>query len=276
MTNTRMSAWLTRDPGGLSTELAGARGGHSTRDFAKLLGAGWSSSKISKIENGDQLITAADLEAWAEATGVSEETRTQWRDLLEDAARKRAAFRRHRGGSSTAPAVTEGLESAAAYIRVFAPTLIPDLLQTDGYATELARLAGDEVDREALHVRQEVLTTEGRDLRFLIGEAALRTIVGGAAVMSVQLDRLVSAASRHGVKVAVLPLMTTLTALPTLAPVTSYDDETVVDDGVKARHYAGRDAEALTTQLDRLWAASLQGEAARAVILDVIAELPKD
>jgi len=273
MTNSRMKAWLTRDPGGLSTELAAARGGHSTRKFADILGPGWSSSKISKLENGEQLITGPDLDAWANATNATQATRKRWLAMLSEAEIKRAQFRRH-GGASPTVQRNEGLEGDAAYIRVYAPDLIPDLLQTDGYAAEVARLAGTELDRVSLHHRQRALTDTDRDLRFLLGEAVLRTVLGETSVMAAQLDRLVSASAMSNVQIAVLPLASPLAALPLPGPVTILDEDAVIDDGVKARHYSGAEAAGVGVRLDRLWAAALHGDGARERILAAVANLP--
>src|SRR5690348_15657434 len=61
-------------PGGLAERLNGLRetAGLTGEALAGMLG--WSSSKVSKIQNGRQLPTAKDIQAWADATGHSEVT----------------------------------------------------------------------------------------------------------------------------------------------------------------------------------------------------------
>lgn len=44
--------------------------------------AGWQPSKVSRLENGQQVITEQDLSTWCAIVGASDETRSALRDEL--------------------------------------------------------------------------------------------------------------------------------------------------------------------------------------------------
>ncbi|RFU42803.1 XRE family transcriptional regulator [Actinomadura logoneensis] len=101
-------------------------------------------------------------------------------------------------------------EARADSIRVFAPTLIPGLFQTEAYARAILQTETpeDEVD-QALAVRmgrQAILARENPPyIVALIKEAALREPVGGREVHREQLDHLLELAGRHNVTIQVIP-----------------------------------------------------------------------
>ncbi|MBO4205650.1 DUF5753 domain-containing protein [Micromonospora echinofusca] len=108
-----------------------------------------------------------------------------------------------------------GLESAAAYLREYAESLIPGLLQTREYAHGLFR-SGSPVsveDRERtvqvrLH-RQTMLTRrlpKAPKLEVVLSEFVLRRPVGGAAVMTGQLAHLLTVAELPNVSLRVVPV----------------------------------------------------------------------
>jgi hypothetical protein len=275
MPNTRMKAWLTR-PGGLASELAAARGTLSMRQMASALGPGWTSSKVSKLENGDQLITDSELSAWIAATQADEAVRERWFELLAEAQQKRSLFRRRRPPVGDSEHLPEALEREAGHITVISPYAIPELLQTKEYAGRLAdeHAAADFVAAwKRVAARQAYLTESEKTFDFLIPEAALRMVPGSTEVMAGQLDRLISAGAMGNVNVRVLALLTPLPTFPLPGSVAMYDDEVLIDDGVEARHYTGSDAEAIADRLNVLWESAATGQAARSLILAAVADL---
>ena len=79
------------------------------------------------------------------------------------------------------------LEATASKIRIYEAQRVPELLQTQDYAAETAgpALAG------AIVARQEAaLGDPGREITVVTGEAALRQVTGGCAVMRGQLASL--------------------------------------------------------------------------------------
>jgi transcriptional regulator with XRE-family HTH domain len=108
-----------------------------------------------------------------------------------------------------------GLESAAAHLRRYDESLVPELLQTREYAEALPRPGGRHDPGRweqgvALRLRRQAQLTRRQPrpakLTALVNEAALRRPVGGPAVMSGQFDRLLEVAGLATVTLRVLPL----------------------------------------------------------------------
>ncbi|WP_326553160.1 helix-turn-helix domain-containing protein [Micromonospora sp. NBC_01813] len=103
------------------------------------------------------------------------------------------------------------LEREALMLRWFEALVVPGLLQTEAYATAVlteAGLRGSTAERVAARLaRQEVLRRKDPVLRFLavIDQAVLTRPVGGPAVMSEQLDAILTACALPNVSVQVVP-----------------------------------------------------------------------
>lgn len=104
-------------------------------------------------------------------------------------------------------------ESDACALREYQSLYLPGLLQTEDYARELIKgllrmATTEEVEQrvEARMQRQRLLTGEN-PLRVwaIVDEAAVRRLVGGAAVMRAQLQRLVTEAAAPHVTFQVVP-----------------------------------------------------------------------
>jgi transcriptional regulator with XRE-family HTH domain len=161
-------------------------------------------SKISRIETGQRGIRAKELRELLTEYGVPES---------EQAALLAVAHRgRQHGWWENYPDVLSDagqdyviMEAAATEILAYDSHQIPDLLQTCEYARAVAAAdpacAGEEQRAHAVEVkltRQRVVLAERRPrLEFVIAEAALHQVVGGAAVMRPQLARLASLARAH-------------------------------------------------------------------------------
>ncbi|NMO57599.1 helix-turn-helix domain-containing protein [Actinoplanes sp. TBRC 11911] len=106
-----------------------------------------------------------------------------------------------------------GMESEASVIRTYECQMIPGLLQTEEYARS-AIMGGpipvrpDEGERQvSLRMeRQAILTSEDPPLlRVVVDEGAVRRLVGGAAVMKAQIDRLIEVSESANVQILMLP-----------------------------------------------------------------------
>jgi transcriptional regulator with XRE-family HTH domain len=244
---------------------------------------GWPASKVSRLENGRQTATVADVQAWASATGTGP-GRTF--ELIEDLRSLRVEYatwqRQLRDGFAPRQRVGRLLEDNTATLRNFQPELIPGLLQTADYARALFRglavIRGQRDVEAAVHERlrrQEVLYEQGRELRFLITEAALRARICPPGVHRAQLDRLLVLAGLETVHLAVLPWST---ELPT---VTShgfdvFDDRLVLVETLNAE-LALREPDdiALYARLFELyWDVASHGERASSLITRIALELP--
>jgi transcriptional regulator with XRE-family HTH domain len=186
--------------------------GLSATDLARL--NGWQPSKVSKIEHGRQTPSEEDLRAWCEhcralsqlpdliAAVRSIETQfAEWRRIMRSGTRRRQ------------------LSSAAVYdkarlFRIYEPAVIPGLLQTREYAEavlstfiDFVHVPDDAGEGAAARMeRQKVLTHGDRHFHMVIGEQALHTDVGGAEVMAMQLERLLTSLQLPRVRLGLIPV----------------------------------------------------------------------
>jgi len=175
---------------------------------------GWLSSKVSKIEHGKQTPSEDDLRAWCEncralpdlpdliAAVRSIETQfAEWRRII------RSGIRRRQQASATVYERTR-------LFRIYEPAVVPGLLQTHDYAVAVLstsinffRVPDDAKDSATARLdRQRVLTHGDRHFHMLLGEQALRTNVGGAEVMTAQLEHLLAVLKLPRLRLGVIPI----------------------------------------------------------------------
>ncbi len=174
---------------------------------------GISQSKVSRIELGQSVPSAADVDRWAKQTGASEQQRLTLLELTETAATEAVAWRRRmRRGLVGLQEETAELEATAGTIRVFNPMLVPGLLQTPGYARAVYQAAhptGQPDLAEAIEARlrrQAILYKEDKRFEFVLTEAGLRTRLGPPELLLEQLGRLTVAATLPNVALGIIPL----------------------------------------------------------------------
>ncbi|MFD8967733.1 helix-turn-helix domain-containing protein [Streptomyces sp. NPDC059568] len=182
------------------------------KDLAERLN--WPRSKVSRLENGKQTATEADVEAWAlavERPDVVGELKGRTRSL-ETSYRswKRQLATGHR-------AVQEShvlQEAQAETIHIFESGIIPGIFQTPEYArgvlTDVSNRLGTPRDIEegvrARMKRQDVLYQPGHHFHALVWEAALHVVRCAPEAMAAQLDRLGSLIGLDTVTLGVIPL----------------------------------------------------------------------
>jgi transcriptional regulator with XRE-family HTH domain len=173
---------------------------------------GWSASKVSRIETG-QAVGTDDLGRLLDLYQVAGFDR----DALNHLAR---SVEEHRRGWWDAYADTLGhgyaemikLEAGAKSERQYVPTLVPGLLQTATYATEIIRsslldAAEDEIRQRVLvrAKRQGELTKDDPlELAVVLDEAVLRREVGTPELMKEQLSYLAEMAELPNITLQVL------------------------------------------------------------------------
>lgn len=178
---------------------------------------GWLPSKVSKIENGKQTPSPADLTAWTGATGHPEADETLGAELAALESFYRDWRRQLRAGMRFRQAESLTLEACTRWLRVWEPNYVPGLLQTPDYARirlqQGASLYGAPNDIEAAVAvrmdRQKVLQLPTKRFDFLVAERALRD--GNAAppeVMAGQLDKLMVATSQTSLHIGIVPATT--------------------------------------------------------------------
>jgi transcriptional regulator with XRE-family HTH domain len=172
-------------------------------------------SKIGDLETGRSGPKPIELAALLDRYGVTGEEREE---LIEFA--RMSQTRRPRGGHWVTIPVSHrrflDLERQATSAIFYSGEIIPGMLQTEGYARALLRWNNwepPEVLERFLKLRLERGAALSRldrpPLRLwcILGEAALRSGVGGAAVMREQLEHLITMAELHeNVVIQVLPL----------------------------------------------------------------------
>lgn len=175
--------------------------------------AGWLSSKVSKIEHGKQTPSEDDLRVWCEhchaldelpdltAAVRSIETQfSEWRRIM------RSGTRRRQQASAT-------VYERARLFRIYEPSVVPGLLQTRDYAVavlasfiDFVRVPDDaEAGAAARLERQRVLTHGDRRFHMVLGEQALHTNVGGAEIMTGQLEHLLTVLRMPRLRLGVIP-----------------------------------------------------------------------
>jgi transcriptional regulator with XRE-family HTH domain len=203
--------------------------------FAARLGDGWGQPKVSKIETGKQLPSAADVEAWAAATGAEA---AELLELLDRARIEYASFRERYTELAGADRLQDAIAAAeisATRIAHYEPTLVPGILQTADYARELLHLpsgpaqsGADEAEISRMIAsrlrRQAILYETGREITILMSEGALRTRLATAATMHAQREHIARLAETlTTATVAVVPF-----AAP--APIATLNGWVLTDD----------------------------------------------
>ncbi|MFF5720918.1 Scr1 family TA system antitoxin-like transcriptional regulator [Streptomyces buecherae] len=183
--------------------------GKSLADAAAELGK--HTMTVRRIEAAETALDIGQIETLLRLYGVP--PREIDATLTQVAAASRAGWwHRHRAAMSPGQHRWIGIESSASFIRLWHPTLVPDVLRTARYAAALHALcpgpstaSSDEVVAFLL-ARQQRLCERGVRVWALLGEAALHAVVGDAEVMAEQRQALREAARRPGCTVQVMPL----------------------------------------------------------------------
>jgi transcriptional regulator with XRE-family HTH domain len=185
--------------------------GLSTTEVAEQLG--WSHSKVSRIETAKSPVTATDVQALLDHYEVPDPEAEALLRLAREA-KQRGWWHSY---SEVLPEWFEsylGLEAEASKISSYEPLVIPGLLQTENYATAVLgahalRTTPDEIERsvELRRARQSRLNRDGDPivLDVVIGEAALRQLVGGPGVMVEQMKHLLEVQKLPNITIRVLP-----------------------------------------------------------------------
>jgi transcriptional regulator with XRE-family HTH domain len=247
---------------------------------------GWVQSKVSRIERGRQAVSEEEASAWAEAVGADGETTAT---LLSEVRTVRAEYASWRKGLSTGHARQQELievDARASLIRNFEVGVMPGLLQTAEYAryrfaenVEVHGAPGEDLD-DAVRIRmqrQQILYDSSKQLKFVVTESVLRTLLCPAQVMRGQLDRLLALIGMNHVEFGVIPLGARMPVAPMhgfvmfdedLVIVETFGAEMMLRDTSEARGY-----EQVFAQLREV---ASQGEDARALIGEALRVLPKE
>ncbi len=170
---------------------------------------GISQSKISKIETGKVLPSAADVERILTALGLGGERTAELITLARLANTEfqsvRAALQR---GLHQKQRELAALEADSQHIRFFLPLMITGLLQTPEYArASLANFPGDHPRAIAKRLdRQAALYNPAKRFTFVLTEAAVRWQLCEPRVMAVQMGRLASLSELPNIRLGIIRL----------------------------------------------------------------------
>jgi hypothetical protein len=171
-----------------------------------------SASKISRVETGRVSVSPWDVRDMLDLYDVPGEQRESLVQLARDS-RQKGWWHAYSDTMMPQFATYLGLESAASEIRIYEVNLIPGLLQTEDYARAVIRAGmmnspSEDVERSvALRMARQPAVTRDDPPKVwaVMDEAALRRRVGGAGLMRMQLEHLLTQAQLPNVAVQVIP-----------------------------------------------------------------------
>lgn len=187
------------------------RSGMSVADVAQRLLI--SPAKLSRLETGARPPQLRDVRDLCTLYEVPSTVVTELMTLARQA-REPGWWQRYDVIAETNTFV--GLEASAVSAYSFESSVIPGLLQTEGYAATvvktLAPMFPGVTAQPVVDLRRErqerLLVEGGPELWFIVDEAALRRQIGGRAVMKEQLTSLLAATEIPNVTLQVLPFDT--------------------------------------------------------------------
>jgi transcriptional regulator with XRE-family HTH domain len=260
---------IRRDAGLTARALASATGQHYSR--------------VSKIENGVQSPTDADVRAWCRACDADGEVP----DLLASLRSVESAYKEFRresraGMKRVVGSHTPDLYDRTTVFRIYEHNVIPGLFQTPAYCAAMLSFwmkfleAPDDVEAAvaARMQRQQVLYRKGATFVVVLEEQALRTFFDTAETQLGQLDRLLALMSLPSVSLGIVPLMTERAAVGSTG-FWIFDDTLVALETPTASIAVDRPGEiALYVRMfDVLKGPARTGAAARELILQVMREM---
>ncbi|MEV6902487.1 helix-turn-helix transcriptional regulator [Amycolatopsis sp. NPDC051372] len=185
--------------------------GVSGRALAKLIGR--DSGLISRWENGERRCSPENLEAIIEALEIEGDEAGELLDLADVSSRQQAGqwlavTLPERRAQMAALLAAERTATAVTHV---APLLIPGVLQTSDVIRTIMVEGGapeNEIDeRVAMRIGRRELITRRRpaELDVLLGEAAIRHLIGGRQVMADQLRYLSEMTELPNVEIRIVP-----------------------------------------------------------------------
>ncbi|MGI5408746.1 helix-turn-helix domain-containing protein [Streptomyces chartreusis] len=245
---------------------------------------GWHHAKTSRIENARTAPTATDIRKWCQACDAvgeaealvaqavhAESLYTEWRTEV-------------RAGLKALQASEPRLFQGTGLFRIYSSTLVPGLLQTEGYAAGVlgisARFRNLPIDDSAEAARARVdrsriIHEPGHRFVFVVEEDALRHQICGTEEMAAQLGHLLTAGALPQVSLGIIPMGARRRAQWPRETFHMYDDRMVSVELVSARVKITQPSEiALYLRaFEQLRADAAYGADARSLILRAIEAL---
>lgn len=243
---------------------------------------GWTHPKTSRLENARTPPTPDDIRRWCHACGADD----QADDIIAQSRDAETAYMEWRrqvsAGLKRLQDSYVDLYQATELFRIYTPTLVPGLLQTEGYAravlsgvAELYEAPNDVAQAAAARVqRNQIIHQPGHRFVIVIEESTLHYRMGNADSMAAQLGYLLTAGALPAVSLGVIPSTVQRTLWPQeLFHV--YDDQLVSVELMSARVRVTQPSEVALylRAFEQLRSMAVYGADARSLILRAIEAL---
>ncbi|MFG2794004.1 Scr1 family TA system antitoxin-like transcriptional regulator [Streptomyces sp. NPDC048419] len=241
----------------------------------------WHHAKTSRIENARTAPTATDIRLWCRAC----ELPGQAEDLITQSLHAESMYTEWRtqvrAGLKALQDSEPRLFKDTELFRIYSSTLVPGLLQTEGYAAGIlsisARFRDLPIDdsAEAAHARvarSRIIHEPGHRFVFVVEEDALRHQICGTEEMAAQLGFLLTAGALPQVSLGIIPMNAAARAQWPRETFHVYDDTLVSVELISARVKITQPSE-ITLYLrafEQLRAHAVYGAQARALIVKAI------
>ncbi|MFC3347939.1 helix-turn-helix domain-containing protein [Streptomyces echinoruber] len=243
---------------------------------------GWTHPKTSRLENARTPPTPDDIRRWCAACGADD----QADDIIaqsRDAESAHMEWRRQvRAGLKRLQDSYVDLYQATELFRVYSPTLVPGLLQTEGYAAavlssvaELFDIPNDAEQAAGARVqRNQIIHQPGHRFVMVIEEGVLYHQMGDADAMAAQLGYLLTAGALPSVSLGIIPRTVQRTLWPQEV-FHVYDDRLVSVELLSARVRVTQPSEVALylRAFEQLRSMAVYGADARTLILRAIEAL---
>jgi transcriptional regulator with XRE-family HTH domain len=197
----------------LAAELRRLRGNRPGREVAQ--GLGWSTSKVSRYEQGNDALPLDEVEKMLDYYGVTDPERGQLLALAREA-NERGWWEDYAYALPDEYQAFIGLEAEASTASTYELNVVPGLLQTEDYARQLhlgyqavVPMPPGIIDARVRvrMIRQQVLTRDPPlELAVVLEESVLLRPVGKSRLMYAQLRHLTQMADLPTVDLRVIPL----------------------------------------------------------------------
>jgi transcriptional regulator with XRE-family HTH domain len=284
MTDFRADDWQPK-PYRVADRLREAREASGLQQKEVAAALKWDPAKLSKTESGARTPTAADINAWAAVTSMSDESREQALDMLSQFRSSEKSWReRMRQGRRSVQLEYNRLYRDSTRFRILQTCWVPGILQTPDYARQIFEELNEadpdtprdvEADVQARMERRVYLNDLSKSFEVLITEAVLRDLIVDPPVMRSQMGRLLDVMDLPNVKLGIIPQgRRRRTAVQN--SFVMYDELAVSENLVTDIPYHGTEAERCAAAMRRLWSEAVFDDEARDVIRAARQDLPRD
>ncbi|MDQ8707501.1 helix-turn-helix transcriptional regulator [Streptomyces sp. LHD-70] len=204
---------------------------------------GWHHAKVSRIENAKTPPSPTDIRLWC----THSQAQDQADDLIAASLNAESLYRewrqRTRQGLRQLQDSYLDLFRATRLFRVYSPTLVPGLLQTEEYARALLSGNADLLEvpndadaaAQARVKRSRIVRQAGHRFLFVVEEAVLRYQLGDKEAIAGQLGYLLTAGALPAVSLGIIPKDTPERILSPQELFHMYDDTLVSMDLMSAQ-----------------------------------------